>query len=972
MKRRIAYLILLTVFAGLRSLGQTVVVTDDNSVTTGDASSVLDVKSTSKGFLTPRMTEAQRTSISNPATGLLVYQTNNITGYYYYDGSGWVIIAKGAGWTASGSNIYYNTGKVGIGNTSPGEALDVTGNIKFSGALMPGNDAGTATYLLTSAGTGAAPTWTNPNTYFESYIWKLDGNNVPSLKKIGTTSNYDLPFITNNTEKMRLTSGGYLGIGVDSPSAPIHVGRTSPTSGITPIAVFEETRDAGLSNSVVMQLSNKSLNSNATKFLIGSSSSNKRWIFGTDKDGNNSQNFFLWDDNSVLVRLYIDGSNGYTGLGTASPQSLFHVYSHLPPSFDVPAALFEGESDGGVVSLALRNNSGARTKTAFIFGGSSNSYQWSIGNDIQGNNEHNFYIYDEGSFNTRFFIDQSGNVGIGNILPTELLDVSGNIKLSGNIVGGSWTGNIVSPTYGGTGVDNGTNTITLGGNFTTSGANNLTLATTGTTNVILPTSGTLVTTAVTTLSSLASIGTITTGTWNGTVISPTYGGTGINNGVKTITLGGNLTTSGAFATTLTTTGTTNVTLPTTGTLVNTSVTTLSSLASIGTITTGTWNGTIVSPAYGGTGINNGTKTITLGDNLATAGAFPLTLTTTGTTNVTLPTSGTLVNSAVTTLPSLASLGTVTTGTWNGTIISPVYGGTGVNNGSNTITLSGNLTVGAVSNISGNLSVTSGKTLTATNSLTLAGTDGKGINIGAATANKFLIGDGSNMVLSASTIPSSAGATANRLLLSDGTNYVLSTPTFPNASATSGKIIKSDGTNWMASTETYPSPSTEGNIMESDGANWSSVPNPSEPKWTTVKVEGSNVTTNTTLADITGLTVSGLTTSTSYEFEAVLNCQSSSNAGNRYAINITNNTPTIASVIYTGAINTTTGSVAATSANNTVSSAFLASANLNGVIVIKGIFTTGASGAATFAIRHQKITSGTSTVRVGSILRVRAL
>jgi hypothetical protein len=526
MKRPIVCLIILFISISLKSWSQTVVVTDDNSITTGDASSVLDVISVSKGFLAPRMTEAQRTTISSPATGLLVYQTNNIAGYYYYDGVAWVIIAKGVGWTASGSDIYFNSGKVGISNTSPVEALDVTGNIKFSGALMPGNDAGTATYLLTSAGTGAAPLWTNPGTYFESYAWKLDGNNVPSLKKIGTTSNYDLPFITNNTEKMRLTSGGYLGIGVDSPAAPIHVGRSTPTSGITPIAIFEETRDAGISNSVVMQLGNKSLTSNATKFLIGSVSSQKRWIFGTDKDGNNSQNFYLWDDNSVLPRLYIEGSNGYTGLGTASPMALLHVYSHLPPSGDVPAALFEGESDGGIVSMSLVNNSGARAKTAFIFGGSTSTYQWSLGNDIQGNNEHNFYIYDEGSFNTRFFINQDGNVGIGNILPTELLDVSGNIKLSGNVSGGSWQGNVIDPTYGGTGVDNGSKTITLGGDLATAGTGNLTLTTTGTTNVTLPTTGTLVNSAVTTLSSLASIGTITTGTWNASTIAANKGGTG--------------------------------------------------------------------------------------------------------------------------------------------------------------------------------------------------------------------------------------------------------------------------------------------------------------------------------------------------------------------------------------------------------------------------------------------------------------
>ena len=43
--------------------------------------------------------------------------------------------------------------------------------------------------------------------------WIFGGNNVNSLNNIGTTSNFDLPFISNNTEKMRLNTGGNLGIG---------------------------------------------------------------------------------------------------------------------------------------------------------------------------------------------------------------------------------------------------------------------------------------------------------------------------------------------------------------------------------------------------------------------------------------------------------------------------------------------------------------------------------------------------------------------------------------------------------------------------------------------------------------------------------------------------------------------------------------------------------------------------------------
>ncbi|MEK7154552.1 MAG: helix-turn-helix domain-containing protein, partial [Patescibacteria group bacterium] len=63
---------------------------------------------------------------------------------------------------------------------------------------------------------------------------------------------------------------------------------------------------------------------------------------------------------------------------------------------------------------------------------------------------------------------------------------------------------------------------------------------------------------------LTSAGIIDTGTWNGSVIGPAYGGTGIaNNAASTLTISGN------YATTLTLTGTTGVTLPTSGTLYGT-------------------------------------------------------------------------------------------------------------------------------------------------------------------------------------------------------------------------------------------------------------------------------------------------------------------------------------------------------------------------------------------------------------------
>ena len=67
-------------------------------------------------------------------------------------------------------------------------------------------------------------------------------------------------------------------------------------------------------------------------------------------------------------------------------------------------------------------------------------------------------------------------------------------------------------------------------------------------------------------SSLTSVGTLTTGVWNASVIDATYGGTGVNNGSNTLTLSGSVTYTGGYTLELVSTAATSITLPTTGTL----------------------------------------------------------------------------------------------------------------------------------------------------------------------------------------------------------------------------------------------------------------------------------------------------------------------------------------------------------------------------------------------------------------------
>lgn len=82
---------------------------------TPDASSILELRSTTQGFLPPRMTTTQRDAITSPATALLIYNTTN-NQLNYYSGSAWQVVAgggqtqlNGTGFVkASGTTISYD------------------------------------------------------------------------------------------------------------------------------------------------------------------------------------------------------------------------------------------------------------------------------------------------------------------------------------------------------------------------------------------------------------------------------------------------------------------------------------------------------------------------------------------------------------------------------------------------------------------------------------------------------------------------------------------------------------------------------------------------------------------------------------------------------------------------------------------------------------------------------------------------
>jgi len=110
---------------------------------------------------------------------------------------------------------------------------------------------------------------------------------------------------------------------------------------------------------------------------------------------------------------------------------------------------------------------------------------------------------------------------------------------------------------------------------------------------------------------ITTLGTIATGTWQGTIVGPTYGGTGVNNGSNTLTLAGNVSHAGAFTQTFTATANTSLTLPVTGTLATLAG---SEALSNKTITASSFSGTTIA----GSGLITFTNTTEAGP-LGTAG-----------------------------------------------------------------------------------------------------------------------------------------------------------------------------------------------------------------------------------------------------------------------------------------------------------------------------------------------------------------
>ncbi|HEY3386105.1 MAG TPA: hypothetical protein VGK46_06330 [Saprospiraceae bacterium] len=143
------------------------------------ASALLDISSTTKGALLPRMTSAQRTTIPTPATGLMVYDTD-LSKLYFYNGSSWNAVAGNGGFTLPYEGTVNVAGAAFRVNNNGGVAIE--GNSTSSFGVDARSTTGHGLNALSYSGHGVMASSTT-----NSAVFAFTNNDLPTIS--ATNSN---------------------------------------------------------------------------------------------------------------------------------------------------------------------------------------------------------------------------------------------------------------------------------------------------------------------------------------------------------------------------------------------------------------------------------------------------------------------------------------------------------------------------------------------------------------------------------------------------------------------------------------------------------------------------------------------------------------------------------------------------------------------------------------------------------------
>jgi hypothetical protein len=305
-----------------------------------------------------------------------------------------------------------------------------------------------------------------------------NGNTFSTTKNFGTVSNHDIPFITNNTEKMRLSTGGFLGIGTNSPAGKLHlVTESSEAANDYLFDDYSSTTTQGIflrrARGTVASPQNLQNGDMISYFRFVPRYSNAALGFA---DGSGIDAYYKGNGTTGLTDLRFISSNtermrisenGGVGIGTSTfnasnPEELIvdagstgntnfqnvivgkgntNSYAQLniqngnagtSASSDVVATSNNGNESSNFIDMGI--NSGSNSTTG-VLGGANTAYLYSTGADLAiGNGVNsrsvNFFTTVSGNYTERMRINAAGDVCIGQTTPNgaNKLTVNGSIS----------------------------------------------------------------------------------------------------------------------------------------------------------------------------------------------------------------------------------------------------------------------------------------------------------------------------------------------------------------------------------------------------------------------------------------------------------------------------------------------------------------------------------------------------------------
>jgi len=290
------------------------------------------------------------------------------------------------------------TGFVGINTTTPSERLDVSGNIRFSGALMPNNNAGTSGQVLQSAGAGTVPTWTTLTAANTPNLYSADG--TLAANRTVTQGTNTLAFTsTAITGTSHFTVDGST-FNVDAVNNRVGIGTTTPLFALDVRGADTRVED---------------LRSAQSQFDFTNAAGGFMTLL--DNIGLGINKTVPTERLDVVGNIRVSGALMPNNLPGTSGQFLTSAGAATAPTWTTLTAATTPNlySADGTVAANRTVSQGTNT-IAFTSTSTTGTSHFTV---------------DGSTFN----VDAANNrVGIGNNAPTESLDVTGNVKFSGALM----------------------------------------------------------------------------------------------------------------------------------------------------------------------------------------------------------------------------------------------------------------------------------------------------------------------------------------------------------------------------------------------------------------------------------------------------------------------------------------------------------------------------------------------------------